>query len=164
MLISSNTIQANLAYSVALTSPTVAQFGAGGGIWIDAASSVNITNNNQILSNIEKDARKIKATELTAMATLYGRGLGYFLDDKPSSDPSPLWRKKTEAKTTKVQREFLVYIENYSKMESLLGLKLKRKWKDVQKNYDKRDFQEQGHSLAYKIAKHNAPQTSLAIL
>jgi hypothetical protein len=47
----SNTIQANVAISVALASPAVLMEGTGGGIWINTGSSAIITG-NQILSNV----------------------------------------------------------------------------------------------------------------
>ncbi|HKZ83811.1 MAG TPA: choice-of-anchor Q domain-containing protein [Anaerolineae bacterium] len=69
VLISGNTILANLAYSVVLTSPTVARFGLGGGIWINTSSSAIITG-NQILSNVA--AR----TDIPGPAFGLGGGIG----------------------------------------------------------------------------------------
>jgi len=55
--------------------------------------------------------------------------------------------KKTD--TNKVQRQFLSFLENYSSLEHLLGLK--RRWKDVQKNYDRDDFSVNGFEQADKL-------------
>jgi hypothetical protein len=74
VLIYSNTIQANLAYSVVLTSPTVAQSGVGGGILIGSASSAVITG-NQILSNVA--AR----TNIPGVAWGGGGGISSFGED-----------------------------------------------------------------------------------
>jgi len=108
---------------------------------IDAAKKLEFKN-YQTLSNIEKGERKINANELSAMARLYRRSLDYFFEPDIYVDPEPLWRKSTEADTTvdtkKVKREFLSFLENYSNMENLLGLK--SRWKDIQKDCDKTDF------------------------
>jgi len=102
--------------------------------------------NYQTLSAIEKGTRKINAHELVMMARLYGRSLDYFLETDVSPDPSPLWRRKTEADIKQVQRQFLCFLENYSRLERLLDLK--RRWKDIQKNYDKDDFAANGFERA----------------
>ncbi|HUT72496.1 MAG TPA: ImmA/IrrE family metallo-endopeptidase [Desulfatiglandales bacterium] len=49
----------------------------------------------------------------------------------------------------KVQRQFLSFLENYSNLEHLLGLK--RQWKDIQKNYDRDDFSDNGFERADKL-------------
>jgi hypothetical protein len=65
VLISGNTIQANVAYSVTSGS----QFGFGGGIAVDSASSATITG-NQVLSNVAAQTR-IPSTS----AAGYGGGI-----------------------------------------------------------------------------------------
>jgi transcriptional regulator with XRE-family HTH domain len=105
--------------------------------------------NYQTLSAIEKGIRKINAHELIMMARLYGRSLDYFLESDATPDPSPLWRKTKKPDTKKVQRQFLSFLENYSNLEHLLGLK--RRWKDVQKNYDRDDFSVNGFEQADKL-------------
>ena len=105
--------------------------------------------NYQTLSAIEKGTRKINAHELIMMARLYGRSLDYFLESDVASDPLPLWRKTKKTDTNKVQRQFLSFLENYSNLERLLGLK--RRWKDVQKNYDRDDFSVNGFEQAEKL-------------
>ena len=105
--------------------------------------------NYQTLSAIEKGTRKINAHELVMMARLYGRSLDYFLETDVSSDPVPLWRRKTEADIKRVQRQFLCFLENYSRLERLLDLK--RRWKDIQKNYDRNDFTSNGFERAGRL-------------
>jgi len=111
--------------------------------------------NYQTLSAIEKGARKINAHELIMMARLYGRTLDYFLESDVAPDPVPLWRKTTKADINQIQRQFLSFLESYSNLEHLLGLK--RRWKDVQKNYDRDDFFVNGFEQADKLGSdiHN---------
>ena len=105
--------------------------------------------NYQTLSAIEKGARKINAHELIIMARLYGRNLDYFLESDVAPDPVPLWRKTRETDVNQIQRQFLSFLENYSNVEHLLGLK--RRWKDIQKNYDRDDFSVNGFEQADKL-------------
>ena len=111
--------------------------------------------NYQTLSAIEKGARKINAHELIMMARLYGRTLDYFLESAVAPDPVPLWRKTTKTDINQIQRQFLSFLESYSNLEYLLGLK--RRWKDVQKNYDRDDFSVNGFEQADKLGSdiHN---------
>ena len=105
--------------------------------------------NYQTLSAIEKGARKINAHELIMIARLYGRSLDYFLESDIALDPVPLWRKMAKKDVNRVQRQFLSFLENYSNLEQLLGLK--RQWKDIQKNYDRDDFSDNGFERADKL-------------
>ena len=105
--------------------------------------------NYQTLSAIEKGARKINAHELIMIARLYGRSLDYFLESDVAPDPVPLWRKTAETDANRVQRQFLSFLEKYTNLEHLLGLK--RKWKDIQKNYDRDDFSVDGFERADKL-------------
>jgi Zn-dependent peptidase ImmA (M78 family)/transcriptional regulator with XRE-family HTH domain len=105
--------------------------------------------NYQTLSAIEKGARKINAHELIIIARLYGRSLDYFLESDVAPDPVPLWRKTAETDANRVQRRFLSFLEKYTNLEHLLGLK--RKWKDIQKNYDRDDFSFDGFERADKL-------------
>jgi Zn-dependent peptidase ImmA (M78 family)/DNA-binding XRE family transcriptional regulator len=105
--------------------------------------------NYQTLSAIEKGARKINAHELIIIARLYGRSLDYFLESDVAPDPAPLWRKSAETDANRVQRRFLSFLEKYSNLEHLLGLK--RKWKDIQKNYNRDDFSVDGFERADKL-------------
>ena len=110
---------------------------AAGYSLVEAAKLLGF-NNYQTLSAIERGTRNINANELSAMAQLYGRSLDYFFEKDISPDPVPLWRKSPEADEKRVQRQLLSFLENYSNLENLLGLK--RRWKDIQKNYEKSDF------------------------
>ena len=105
--------------------------------------------NYQTLSAIEKSTRKINAHELIMIARLDGRNLDYFLGSDVAPDPVPLWRKTTKTNVNQVQRQFLSFLENYSNLEHLLGLK--RRWKDIQKNYDRDDFSDNGFERADKL-------------
>ena len=105
--------------------------------------------NYQTLSGIEKGTRKINAHELIMIARLYGRSLDYFLESDVAPDPVPLWRKTAKTDVNQVQRQFLSFLENYSNLEYLLGLK--RRWKDIQKNYDRDDFSHNGFEMADKL-------------
>lgn len=105
--------------------------------------------NYQTLSAIEKGTRKINAHELIMIARLYGRSLDYFLESDVTPDPDPLWRKTTKTDINQVQRQFLSFLKNYSNLEHLLGLK--RRWKDIQKNYDRDDFSYNGFEKAGKL-------------
>lgn len=105
--------------------------------------------NYQTLSAIEKGSRKINAQELIRIARLYGRSLDYFLESEVTHDPVPLWRKSAKQDVKRVQRQFLSFLENYSNLEQLLGLK--RRWKDIQKNYDRDDFSYNGFEQADKL-------------
>ncbi|MBL7211519.1 MAG: ImmA/IrrE family metallo-endopeptidase [Desulfobacteraceae bacterium] len=105
--------------------------------------------NYQTLSAIEKGTRKINAHELIMIARLYGRSLDYFFESDVATDPVPLWRKTTKTDVNQVQRQFLSFLENYSNLENLLGLK--RRWKDIQKNYDRDDFFGNGFERADKL-------------
>jgi len=105
--------------------------------------------NYQTLSAIEKGTRKINAHELIMMARLYGRNLDYFLESDVAPDPVPLWRKARKTDVNQIQRQFLSFLKNYSNVEHLLGLK--RRWKDIQKNYDRDDFSVNGFEQADKL-------------
>ena len=105
--------------------------------------------NYQTLSAIEKGARKINAHELIMIARLYGRSLDYFLESDITHDPAPLWRKTARTDVNKIQRRFLCFLENYSNLEHLLGLK--RRWKDIQKSYDRDDFSDDGFERADRL-------------
>ncbi|MCW8812996.1 MAG: helix-turn-helix domain-containing protein, partial [Chlorobium sp.] len=105
--------------------------------------------NYQTLSAMEKGARNINAHELIMMARLYGRSLDYFLEPDITPDPVLLWRKAIKTDVNQIQCQFLSFLENYSKLEHLLGLK--RRWKDIQKNYDRDDFSYNGFEKADKL-------------
>lgn len=105
----------------------------------------------QTLSDIEKGNRKLNATELCAMAKLYSRGLDYFFEKQLHTDPTPLWRKSLTSPAEKIQIKFQSFLENYSTLESLLDRK--RRWKEIQKGYDKSDFSNDGYLLAERLGR-----------
>jgi Zn-dependent peptidase ImmA (M78 family)/transcriptional regulator with XRE-family HTH domain len=105
--------------------------------------------NYQTLSDIEKGKRKLNANELSAMAHHYKRSLDYFFGTEVEKDLKPLWRKLGDCKVESVQMQLQSFLENYSKLEDLLDLK--RRWKDIQKNFEKLDFFTQGIYLAGKL-------------
>lgn len=95
-------------------------------------------NHYQILSAIEKGTRNVNANELIAMARLYGRSLDFFFDAKVSAEPVALWRRSAGYDVRKEQRQFLTFLEHYSSLENLLGLK--RRWKEILTPLDRDDF------------------------
>jgi len=119
------------------------------GFSLAQASELLGINNYQTLSAIESGKRKLNAHELGAMADLYGRSLDYFFQAEMAPDPVPLWRKSAESDVGKIQRVFLSFLENYSKLEELLSLK--RRWKGIQRNYERADFSERGFNVADKL-------------
>ncbi|MBU4371591.1 MAG: helix-turn-helix transcriptional regulator, partial [Proteobacteria bacterium] len=96
----------------------------------------------QILSSVEKGTRNVSANELISMARLYGRALDYFFEAKIPSDPILLWRRTAGSDIRNEQQQFLIFLENYSRLENLLGLK--RRWKEILTNLDREDFVENG--------------------
>ena len=106
--------------------------------------------NYQTLSSLEKGARNITANELIEMARLYGRSLDYFFESEVSTEPAPLWRKiEKTGDAKKEQREFLTFLERYSNLENLLGLK--RRWTDIRSPYDHDDFAHDGFEVAARL-------------
>ncbi|KAF0159522.1 MAG: hypothetical protein FD159_463 [Syntrophaceae bacterium] len=103
----------------------------------------------QILSAVEKGTRNVSAGELILMARLYSRPLDYFFEANIPSDPVPLWRRTAGSDVQKEQRQFLNFLENYSRLENLLGLK--RRWKEILTSLDSDDFIENGFSAADKL-------------
>ena len=95
-------------------------------------------NHYQILSAIEKGTRNVNANELIAMARLYGRALDYFFESKAPAEPAALWRRRAGSDIRKEQRQFLTFLEHYSSLENLLGLK--RRWKEIITTLDRDDF------------------------
>jgi len=107
----------------------------------DATRKLNFKH-YQILSSIEKGTRNVNANELISMARLYGRSLDYFFEAKVPSEPVLLWRRTAGSDIRNEQQQFLVFLENYSRLENLLGLK--RRWKKILTNLDRDDFAENG--------------------
>ena len=107
----------------------------------DATRKLNFKH-YQILSSIEKGTRNVNANELISMARLYGRSLDYFFEAKVPSEPVLLWRRTAGSDIRNEQQQFLVFLENYSRLENLLGLK--RRWKEILTNLDRDDFAENG--------------------
>ena len=106
-------------------------------------------NNYQTLSAIERGTRNINANELGVLARLYGRNLDYFFEKENPPDPVALWRKSAEADERRIERQFLSFLENYNNLENLLDLK--RRWKGIQKSYDRGDFLQRGFDLADRL-------------
>ena len=103
----------------------------------------------QILSAVEKGTRNVSAGELILMARLYSRPLDYFFDANIPLEPIPLWRRTAGSDVQKEQRQFLAFLENYTRLENLLGLK--RRWKEILTNLDSDDFAENGFEAADKL-------------
>lgn len=107
----------------------------------DATRKLNFKH-YQILSSIEKGTRNVNANELISMARLYSRSLDYFFEAKIPSDPLLLWRRTAGSDIRTEQQQFLSFLENYSRLENLLGLK--RRWKEILTNLDREDFAKNG--------------------
>ncbi|MBW2560565.1 MAG: ImmA/IrrE family metallo-endopeptidase, partial [Deltaproteobacteria bacterium] len=105
--------------------------------------------NYQTLSSIEKGTRNITANELIEMARLYGRTLDYLFESDASPEPSPLWRKIEKSNVKQEQRQFLSFLERYSKLENLLGLM--RRWTEIRSSFDRDDFKNDGFGVADKL-------------
>jgi len=105
--------------------------------------------NYQTLSSIEKGTRNINANELIEMARLYGRNLDYFFESDVSPEPAPLWRKIEKSNVKQEQRQFLSFLERYSNLENLLGLK--RRWTEIRSSFDRDDFKNDGFGVADKL-------------
>ncbi|MBW2561448.1 MAG: ImmA/IrrE family metallo-endopeptidase [Deltaproteobacteria bacterium] len=107
-------------------------------------------NNYQTLSSLEKGARNITAGELIEMARLYGRTLDYFFESDILTEPVPLWRRiEKTGDVKKQQREFLSFLERYTDLENLLGLK--RRWTEIRSPFDRSDFKNNGFEVADKL-------------
>jgi len=107
-------------------------------------------NHYQILSSIEKGTRNVSANELIAMARLYDRSLDYFFDTKVQVEPvAPLWRRTAQSDIRKDQRKFLTFLEHYSSLENLLGLK--RRWKEILTTLERDDFAENGFEACDRL-------------
>ena len=104
----------------------------------------------QILSSIEKGTRNINANEMIRLSRLYGRSLDYFFGEEISNEPTPLWRKIENIDIQKVQRQFLSFLEKYSYLETLLGLK--RRWTEIRSSFDRDDFKNDGFEVVDKLA------------
>jgi len=135
--------------SVSLMQKRVAEARATAGYSLSEATRLLGFNNYQTLSAIERGTRNINANELSAVARLYGRSLDYFFEEEVSPDPVPLWRKLADADEKRVQRHFISFLESYSKVENLLSLK--RRWKGIQKSYERTDFLHRGFELADRL-------------
>jgi Zn-dependent peptidase ImmA (M78 family)/transcriptional regulator with XRE-family HTH domain len=94
----------------------------------------------QILSSIEKGARNVNANELISMARLYGRSLDYFFESRVTSEPMALWRRTAGSDIRKEQQQFLAFLDHYSSLENLLGLK--PRGKELLTNLERDDFAE----------------------
>lgn len=107
----------------------------------DATRKLNFKH-YQILSSIEKGARNVSANELISLARLYGKSLDYFFESKVPSEPVALWRRTPGSDIRNEQQQFLAFLEHYSRLENLLGLK--RRWKDLLTNLEREDFAANG--------------------
>ena len=108
--------------------------------------------NYQTLSSIEKGARNITAGELIKIARLYGRSMDYFFEPAVTPEPTPLWRKTETRDVTKEQRLFLSFLERYSTLEKLLGLK--QSWTEIRSPFGRDDFASDGFAMADKLGAH----------
>jgi XRE family transcriptional regulator, fatty acid utilization regulator len=120
------------------------------GFTLSEASTALGFNNYQTLSSIEKGERRVTASELNALAKLYGRTFDYFFSNEAIGEPEPIWRKTSNESLMKIKRLFITFLENYNNLEKLSNLK--RKWNTIQKNYRRDDFINNGYRTANNIA------------
>ena len=125
--------------------------GSAGFSITEAAEKLGFKN-YQTLSSIEKGVRNITANELIEIARLYGRNLDYFFELTVTPEPTPLWRKIETRDVTKEQRLFLVFLERYSTLEKLLGLK--QSWAEIRSPFDRDDFARDDFAVAEKLGSH----------
>ena len=76
--------------------------------------------NYQVLMNIEKGKRAVRALELLAFARIYGRSPDFFLGAaEPAQQPAVAWRdRRDEARAKLVEDKFLAYCEEYARLEA----------------------------------------------
>ena len=122
--------------------------GSAGFSITEAAEKLGFKN-YQTLSSIEKGARNITANELIEIARLYGRNLDYFFESTVTPEPTPLWRKIEKSNVKQEQRQFVSFLERYSNLEHLLGLK--RRWTEIRSSFDRDDFKNDGLGVADKL-------------
>jgi len=108
--------------------------------------------NYQTLSSIEKGSRNITADELIKMARLYGRSLDFFFESDVLPEPTPLWRKIEISDVKQEQRQFLLFLERYSDLENLLGLK--QSWAEIRSPFGRDDFANDEFAVADKLGAH----------
>lgn len=91
---------------------------------VDAAAKLGF-DNYQVLSNIEKGEREVKASELVALAKAYFCDLNRLLMGEPEGEPEVhfLWRKAPSAeKRAEVEANIKYRFEQYYLLEQLLGI------------------------------------------
>jgi len=90
------------------------------GLTLAQASKGMGFENYQVLMNIEKGERAVKALELVDFARLYARQLDFFLSSaEPSPAPAVIWRSRgIDPVARRVEREFLGYCEEYGRLET----------------------------------------------
>jgi Zn-dependent peptidase ImmA (M78 family)/DNA-binding XRE family transcriptional regulator len=87
----------------------------------DAARELGIVESG--ISQLENGQREPKAAQLAALARLYMCPVEFFFSEQPVVPEVVLWREKPddEAKTKRIQREFLSLCEDYQDLEKLTG-------------------------------------------
>jgi Zn-dependent peptidase ImmA (M78 family)/transcriptional regulator with XRE-family HTH domain len=90
------------------------------GLTLAQASKGMGFENYQVLMNIEKGERAVKALELVNFARLYARQLDFFLSSsEPSPAPAVVWRSRgVDPAARRVEREFLEYCKEYGRLET----------------------------------------------
>jgi Zn-dependent peptidase ImmA (M78 family)/transcriptional regulator with XRE-family HTH domain len=90
------------------------------GLTLAQASKDMGFENYQVLMNIEKGERAVKALELLAFAQIYVRSLDFFLSTaEPAPRPAVAWReRRDEARAKQVEGKFLSYCEDYARLET----------------------------------------------
>jgi Zn-dependent peptidase ImmA (M78 family)/transcriptional regulator with XRE-family HTH domain len=91
------------------------------GLTLAQASARMGFENYQVLMNIEKGERAVKAYELVKFCEVYMRHLEFFLTEgEPGPRPAVAWRERTNEKRARwFEGKFLTYCEDYARLETL---------------------------------------------
>jgi XRE family transcriptional regulator, fatty acid utilization regulator len=90
------------------------------GLTLTQASKAMGFDNYQVLMNIEKGERAVRALELLAFARIYGRSPDLFLGAaEPALRPTVTWRdRRDEVRVKLVEGKFLTYCGEYAQLET----------------------------------------------
>ena len=116
--------------------------------------------NYQVLSDIEKGKRTLKASELSTIAKLFHKDIGFFLSEQTIESEELLvrWRDCSNLKDRKEKEaEFRTYCHNYYDLEERLGFEHKHSLEQL--NLDGSDLQ--NYEKINKIAREKALQLEL---
>jgi len=87
----------------------------------DAAERLGIAKSG--ISALEKETRQPKASQLAALAELYGRPVDFFFSQEPLPQEVVLWRCRPDDEQVgrRIQRDFFALCEDYHDLEQMTG-------------------------------------------